>query len=382
MGKTSGKDGKEQEAEDAAVLEAVRAKIDLIELLDAINDDEGSADLLIARGKAIRSAQKWLALSVYAAVITLPSYILLSHFIPPDQIDPCFAALGTLQAICIGINLASFIFAGGFNQDRYRWMSAARANDTVKNCEKALTRNHKKSRAAIEQAIGDGIRDYINAVTQNQGNANTASQSPIESRSTASSQSPSTDNTNIVSTPLSTSESIYDLRLNIRKRLVGAIKESRGSSILNLSVGIILIIAIAIGHTHVLDLINIQFSHILKEKNGPFDVVQLFINVSASAFAFFFLWTYRSHSNDAKFFRNELTSIDMKLLGVLQAKEAAEASSGNRETHRRYMQILEDLARTERHLLLNFGQKSVYDEVAKTERLFWRMGLRREINKP
>lgn len=356
--KQAARDAAKKIDEDAAIADFVRAKIDLIELTDAINDDEGPADILIARGKAIRAAAKWLGTLAHAFAPIFVLYLLQHHHPNLWGFYLLNAALFTFLAICFGIKLVQFVFAGGFSRDRYRWIAAAKASDTVKKSEKTLTRTYNKSREEIERVFRDRITAYVTNVTE------------------LSSGQQGTD------TPQNTSESIYDLRFNIRKRVERAIDEYRDSSLMNLTIGIIFFVAIAVSHTHFLDLLFPGILRLPQIRSDLFNFVQLLVSISASTFAFFFLWTYRSHSNDAKFFRNELTSIDMKLLGVLQAKEAAEASGASNETRQQYLQILGDLARTERHLLLNFGQKSVYDEVAKTERLFWRMGLQRRGEKP
>lgn len=75
---------------------------------------------------------------------------------------------------------------------------------------------------------------------------------------------------------------------------------------------------------------------------------------TASVFAFFFLSTYRRNLSEIRYFHNEMTNIESKLLAFRMFNERQ--PSDQKQADAAYISILEGFSETERNFLLKKGE--------------------------
>jgi hypothetical protein len=77
-------------------------------------------------------------------------------------------------------------------------------------------------------------------------------------------------------------------------------------------------------------------------------------------FSFFFLKLYKQNIGDIKYFQNEVTNVDMKLLALRAS--CADETEGKVDP-----ELLKIIAGTERNFVLQKGQSSISNEASKME---------------
>ena len=151
---------------------------------------------------------------------------------------------------------------------------------------------------------------------------------------------------------------VYDEFVSTRRRLGNEIDNMARRANINLIIGILTSLG-AIG-----TLTYIVLTTDINQEN-PYDLLPgLILRVSLvifiEIFSFFFLKLYKQNISDIKYFQNEVTNVDMKLLAIRAS--SAEESEGKIDS-----ELLKIIANTERNFVLQKGQTSILNEGARME---------------
>ncbi|MFM5842345.1 MULTISPECIES: hypothetical protein [Aeromonas] len=169
----------------------------------------------------------------------------------------------------------------------------------------------------------------------------------------------------------SISERLHESALNIRVRLEREISDLRLRSNINLLIGMIITL---LGLFLLWTVVNtVDSSEMLKvlaskgiESNSQFIknlilplVPRVMLVIFIEVFAYFFLRLYKNGLSEIKYFQNELTNVESKMVAL----ELAHLSKNNDAVSR----VIASLVETERNFILQRGETTVELEKAKSE---------------
>jgi hypothetical protein len=147
---------------------------------------------------------------------------------------------------------------------------------------------------------------------------------------------------------------------NYRQRLLSYHSAIQKNSRVNLLIGLLIasITVFFIGYFFLHD--NVTPDKVEKEIIPYYYASRFFAILFINLLVVFFLRLYKQNLHDIKFFQNELSNIDSKLIALYYAK--------NEEDKKVYNFILEELGKTERNFILKNGETTIELEKMKLDK--------------
>lgn len=153
-----------------------------------------------------------------------------------------------------------------------------------------------------------------------------------------------------------------------RERIGNAIGRLEKKSTINLMIGISIAMA---GFFYLLGVLIFEDQPVATDQNymeiARYYLSRLSVVILIQVFAYFFLRLYRGALSEIKFLENELTNVEMKMLGLNAALALGEKSA--------IQELVKQMGTTERNFVLRDGETTVELERTKMEEKMWSEAL-------